>query len=69
MPSTITLNDHTFSVSGPIESYLYICIMGAKVGGTVGATIGIALGTTLAIASPLILGGAIWYAVRPTPSK
>ena len=69
MTSTITLNGSTYTVSGHIESYIRLCVMGATVGGTVGAIIGATIGTTLAVASPLILGTAIWYALRPEPSK
>jgi hypothetical protein len=60
----IPIGDKVLTISGLPALYLDVCAIGAVTGTVLGGLIGLTVGTTVAVASPVLVGGAIYKGVR-----
>ncbi len=62
--SETRFGDKVLTVSGLSAIYFDICIIGAATGTFIGGMFGMAVGESLAVASPVLVGSAIYKGVR-----
>lgn len=62
--SDIPIGDKVLTISGLPALYLDVCAVGALTGTVLGGLIGMTVGTTVAVASPALIAGAVYKGVR-----
>jgi hypothetical protein len=62
--SETRIGDKVLTISGLPAIYFDICMLGAATGTFIGGMFGMAVGGSLAVASPVLVGGAIYKGVR-----